>query len=155
MCVFISDKAIAGSKEEEKRLNINTVKPDVNRGPRLIRSEEESDEEIVLSEQFHKDIETPETDSVSQELNEELIKQLSADTSRTNLDIFLPPVHVYSERDALKIEEASKSVFTPADTKVTFVKKLNWSFPEDLEVMVCSKGNISRFPDPKGTLLSK
>ena len=153
---MISDKVAVGTKELEERSNINITKPDVNRGPRLIRSEEDSDEEAVnLSEQYHKDIETPETDSVSQELNEELIKQLSADTSRTNLDIFLPPVHVYSERDALKIEEASKSVFTPADTKVTFVKKMNWSFPEDLEVMVCSKGNISRFPDPKGTLLSK
>ena len=73
----------------------------------------------------------------------------------TDLDIFVPAKNVYSERDTLQMDDAETSRFTPADVRVNFTKNTKWTIPEDLQVMVYPQGDISEFPDPKGSLLSK
>lgn len=78
-----------------------------------------------------------------------------ADFSRTDLDVFIPAENVYSERDTLRMEEVSKSTFTPGDVKVNFIRRSKWTLPEQLQVMVYPEGDIRRFPDPKGSPLCK
>ena len=102
----------------------------------------------------HEDLNRELTD-VASEFTSESDDTLTNEAYRTDLNVFVPAKNVYSERDTLKIEEMSQSMYTPGDVRVNFTRKSAWTLPEDLQVMVYPQGDVTTFPDPKGSLLSK
>ena len=149
MSTFQVSEIAASGVSTEYSFNTSGTESDKSKPSPITDNSHKPDETSKLNEQH--DNKTV-TDKDTETESDRFIKELS---DRTSLDIFVPTEHVYSNRDVLQMDEVSKSVYTPADTKVIFTKRSKWLLSKQLQVMVCPPGNISRFPDPKGSLLSK
>ena len=93
--------------------------------------------------------------NTASESESESLGNVTNEAYRTDLHMFVPAKNVYSERDQLLMEETVQSTYTPGDVRVNFTTKSVWTLPENLKVMVYPKGDVTVFPDPKGSLLSK
>lgn len=82
-------------------------------------------------------------------LNADSIEPFVEELYKDNLDAFVPPETVRSQKDAIIEEEIQAISFHPTDFNVDVIPMQSIEIPENLQVFTFPAGDVSRFPQPR------